>query len=338
MKCKKEFKAKRGLDAHNLRKRPCKAIEATVAATAPAAVVDKPFLKWVGGKTQILDAVLEKFPRTITNYYEPFVGGGSVLLGFLTKVTKGEIKLAGKVYASDLNANLIGLYKNIQNNIEELILELTSLNNEFNVLKGTVVNRAPRDIIEAKSSQESYFYWIRTQFNTLSKLEKASVVGSARLLFLNKTCFRGVYREGPHGFNVPFGHYKNPAIFDATHLRATSRLIKDVIFESHDFSTALTHCGTDDFVYLDPPYAPENATSFVGYTADGFSGEKHKELFKLCNTLQEKGVKLLMSNADVKLVKDAFKDDTWTTNIIECRRAIHSKKPESKTNEVLIFN
>lgn len=357
--CKKEFKAKRGFDSHKARKRPCKAAAtATTAAVAvatadiishvPAAqptpsvtaptTVDKPFLKWVGGKTQILDAVLERFPRTIANYYEPFVGGGSVLLGFLNAVKSGVIVLRGKVYASDLNANLIGLYMNIQSHVDELLLELKTLCDEFTAIKGTDVNRAPRNLTEAKSSQESYYYWIRTQFNALSKTDKISVAGSAKLLFLNKTCFRGVYREGPHGFNVPFGHYNNPAIFEGAHLRATALLIKDVIFSTHDFSSALRSCAAGDFAYLDPPYAPENVTSFVGYTADGFGAEKHKELFTLCSTLHGKGVKLLMSNADVKMVKDAFKVETWTTNIIECRRAINSKKPESKTNEVLIAN
>ena len=346
--CKKEFKAKRGFDSHKTRKRPCKApaiVADTVINHVPAPSLTsyksdtvKPFLKWVGGKTQILDTVLARFPRDINNYYEPFVGGGSVLLGFLDTVKKHNIVLRGKVYVSDLNTNLIGLYQNIQNCVEELIAELNILCGVFITLKGDVINRNPCTEEDAKSSQESYYYWIRGQFNALSKEEKISVAGSAKLLFLNKSCFRGVYREGPSGFNVPFGHYANPTIFEEGHLRSASVLLKDVVFCAHDFSTALSRCIAGDFVYLDPPYAPENATSFVGYTACGFGSEKHKELFKLCSTLNDNSVKLLMSNADVKMVKDAFINPVWNTFVIECRRAINSKKPESKTNEVLIHN
>ncbi len=158
------------------------------------------------------------------------------------------------------------------------------------------------------------------------------------LLFMNKTCFRGVYREGPHGFNVPFGNYKNPAILEEAHIRTVSKLIKDVVFTCRSFEESLASVEAGDFVYLDPPYAPETDSSFVSYTAEGFSLETHTALFKLCKTLHEKGVKLLLSNAEVKLVKDAFPSPPFTTTSVECRRAINSKNPEAKTKEVLISN
>jgi DNA adenine methylase len=172
----------------------------------------------------------------------------------------------------------------------------------------------------------------------MTKEERASIVGSATFIFLNKTCFRGVYREGPNGFNVPFGHYKNPGILDEDHMRQVSSLVKDVIFTCQPFTDSLANVLAGDFVYLDPPYAPENDKSFVGYTADGFGLKEHQSLFKGIGDLHTKGVKVLMSNAEVKLVKDAFPEPVYKTKIMSCRRAINSKDPAAKTNEVLIRN
>jgi len=306
--------------------------------TQTAMEVVKPFMKWVGGKTQIIADVLELFPKKMNNYHEPFLGGGSVLLALLSHRASGAIQVSGKVYASDLNSNLIGLYKNIQSDPDALIREVKKLSDDFAKCKGTTVNRKASTMEEALTSPESYYFWIRTTFNALSKEARTSVPASAMLLFMNKTCFRGVYREGPKGFNVPFGNYKNPSILDEEHIKTVSTLIKDVVFTNCSFSDALTKITTNDFVYLDPPYAPENDTSFVSYTADGFNLDNHKALFKMCGEMKAKKVKMLMSNAEVKLVKDAFPSPTYITKVISCRRAIHSKEPAARTNEVLITN
>jgi len=298
----------------------------------------KPFVKWVGGKTQIINDVITLFPSEMNNYHEPFLGGGSVLLALLSHISNGIITVSGTVYASDLNSNLIALYKNIQSNPDELITEVRKLSDEFASCKGTVVNRKAQTIEEARTSQESYYFWIRSRFNALSKDERTSMPASAMLLFMNKTCFRGVYREGPKGFNVPFGNYKNPSILDEEHIKTVSVLIRDVVFTSCSFSESFSKVVSGDFVYLDPPYAPENTTSFVSYTSSGFNLDNHRMLFELCGELKAKNVQMLMSNAEVELVTNAFPSPLYSTKIVNCRRAIHSKEPGARTNEVLIRN
>ena len=311
-----------------------KATKATKVNAEPANQIVKPPLKWVGGKTQIIGQVLALFPKTMKNYVEPFLGGGSVLLALLSSRDNIQVET---VKASDTNPNTIGLYQNIQSRIEELLEELTALMATYSAIEGTTVNRKATEE-EATTSRESYYYWVRSTFNALSQEDKIKPKGSAYLLFLNKTCFRGLYREGPHGLNVPFEkQHQHPTVFEEAHLRQVSVLIQGVIFTCQPFEDALATVEEGDFVYLDPPYAPETVTSFVGYNADGFSGKAHELLFNTCHALTEKKVKLLMSNADVPLVKEAF-TERYETRTIEVRRAIHSKKPDAKTNEVLITN
>lgn len=297
----------------------------------------KPLLKWVGGKTQIISDIMTRFPPKMTHYHEPFLGGGSVLLALLTCMSYGTIHVSGTLYASDVNSNLIGLYQNVQKHPEEVIVEVKRIIDVFSSCKGTVVNRNAATLEEALTSPESYYFWIRTQFNSLSVMERMSIQGSAMLLFMNKTCFRGVYREGPRGFNVPFGNYKNPSIMEEEHLRHISRLIQPVVFRACSFTDALSEVLSGDFVYLDPPYAPENETSFVSYTKGGFSLDHHRALFRVCHDLSRKKVNWLLSNSDVPLVREAF-PLPYTTHVLSCRRTIHSKKPDAKTNEVLVTN
>lgn len=300
----------------------------------------KPFLKWVGGKTQIIDDIMQTFPREIENYHEPFVGGGSVLLALLSAAKAGTIKINGHIYASDLNANLIGLYKNIQTQPHRVIEEVNALVREYNSCrKETTINRQPSNPREALSSQESYYYWTRKRFNALSSDVKLAPYGSAMFLFLNKTCFRGLYRESKNGyFNVPFGNYRNPTIINEAHIHAVSELIQDVVFAAHPFSDALAaeRVESGDFVYLDPPYAPETDKSFVSYTSSGFDLDNHKALFSACKDMTNRGVRWLMSNADVGMVQEAFVQPEYHMRTINCRRAINSKNPETTTQEVLI--
>lgn len=278
----------------------------------------KPFLKWVGGKTQILDAVLGAFPTEINDYHEIFVGGGSVLLAALEKAN-----VKGTFYAYDLNEILINTYKDIQSRPTEIQKEVEDLFSVYDSLKGKEVNRKPMNEKEALTSKESYYYWVRHLYNT------GGPNRTAMFVFLNKTCFRGVYREGPNGFNVPYGHYKTtPAVPD---LVKVSEVIQKVVFTHCDFREAIARVKVGDFMYLDPPYAPESKTSFVGYTKDGFNLKDHEELFAMTKSSD---AQFVMSNAGVDLVRNAFSD--YTVRDIKARRAINSKNPASNTTEVIV--
>jgi DNA adenine methylase len=296
----------------------------------------KPMIKWVGGKTQILECIMERFPRKMVNYHEPFLGGGSVLLGLLTEVKRGSIELSGEVYAYDANEALIYVYKNIQTKYIELYNDLQVLIGEYNQSNGETVNRKPTNLEEAKQSKENYYYWTRSRYNNLSHDERISTLGSAMFIFMNKTCFRGVFRVGPNGFNVPFGNNRNPEIINRKHLEEVHQLIQGVHFEFCDFSKSIIRVNPGDFVYMDPPYAPEKETSFVGYTENGFDSEKHKELFKLCHSLADRGICWMMSNSDVPLVREYFSSEKYTVEGILCKRSIHSKNPDTKAKEVII--
>jgi len=288
----------------------------------------KPILKWVGGKTQLLEKIMPHFPTDIDTYREPFVGGGSVLFELLDKVQKGEINV-NNIVASDCNETLIGVYKNIQNNHVELFNELTKFITKFNEIHGNIICRNPHLQTEAETSKESYFYYIRNQFNFLT--DRQSTDASAMFIFLNKTCFRGLYREGPNGFNVPYGHYSSPEIINGKHLKEIHELIQGVIFEVCDFTDALGKANPGDFVYLDPPYAPINKISFVNYNAGGF--DKHQVLF---DTLKSAKYKYLMSNADVPFVRENTLN--VSSEIVPAKRSINSKNPGSMVNELLIFS
>jgi DNA adenine methylase len=298
----------------------------------------KPILKWVGGKTQILDKLISDFPVEINNYREIFLGGGSVLLTLLSYVKSGIIKIHGNIYAYDLNEPLIYMYKNIQTNHVELYDVLQSIITEFSECGNGEINRSPENIEEAKIANENYYYWIRSEYNRLSLTDKKGILGSAMFIFLNKTCFRGVFRIGPHGFNVPYGHNKNPEIINKEHLEEMHNLIQNVVFECCDFTTSLSNVEPNDFVYLDPPYAPETNKSFVKYTENGFNIENHHSLFKLIHMLTDTNKKIMLSNADVSLVRENFTSEKYKILSIICKRLINSKNPEAKAKEVIIKN
>jgi DNA adenine methylase len=301
-------------------------------------MTEKPFLKWIGGKTQIIDKLIDNYPTEMNNYHDIFLGGGSTLLALLSNVRDKKITVNGKIYAYDLNRDLINVYKNVQSNPDELYKEIRILIKNYNSCDGEHIDRKPKTIQDALTSKESYYYWIRNCYNKLNDDEKYSVIGASMFIFMNKTCFRGVYRTGPNGFNVPFGHYANPKIIDKSTIISIHELIKNVKFKCCDFEHSLAKVKKGDFVYLDPPYVPEKTTSFVKYNVEGFDINQHLKLFKTCNEMNNNDIMFMMTNSDVELVKKSFPKKKFSKEVIECKRTIHSKNPAKKTNEIIIRN
>lgn len=294
----------------------------------------KPFLKWVGGKTQIAPSILSLFPKEINNYHELFLGGGSILLALLSLQKQNKITIKGKIHAYDINPTLIHVYKHVQTNKDELFACISQYIETYASITGTSINRKPQTIEQATTSKESYYYWIRQKFNTM---DKASLECAAIFIFLNKTCFRGMYREGPNGFNVPYGHYKTtPTVITKQELDVISDLIKNVEFACMDFNESIKNVDANDFMYLDPPYAPETSNSFVGYTSDGFSLDTHKKLFESIKEAHFNKKLFIMSNAKVDLVQQYF--NGFKAQEISARRAINARNPESVTTEVIVYN
>lgn len=295
----------------------------------------KPIIKWVGGKTQLIDTIFQQFPLEMNHYHEPFIGGGSILLELLCRIRNQTIKVTGNIYAYDSNESLIFMYQNIQKHPHDVLQHIRLLKNEFDSIQTEKEQNGNKKIQpaskeEAMNSKEAYYYWIRLLFN---RLEKNSPYSTALFIFLNKTCFRGLYRVGPNGFNVPYGNNKNPEMINEDHLRNFQQLIHPVIFQVMSFQHSLESVRENDFVYLDPPYVPEKDTSFVGYTEDGFTREHHLQLFELTKRLP---CKWIMSNAFTDFITESFPDEEYHIHIINARRAIHSKNPGHKTNEVIL--
>ena len=275
--------------------------------------VQKPLIKWVGGKHKLLHHLLTKFPTTINNYHELFLGGGSVLLGVLSAQENKKITIKGKLYAYDSNPVLIGFYKAIQSNWKELY---------DTIMK---IKKAGE-----KVDDKEYYYYIRQLYNSRDDIDMARI---AEFVYLNKTCFRGIFRLNKSGgFNVPHGNYKNPKIADPIEFEKVSKSIQNVEFICSDFEDVNIR-SKKDFVYMDPPYVPEKKDSFVAYDKVGFTEEKHNALFDKCIKMK---CKWMMSNSNTEPVREKLKK--FNIVKIDARRAINSKNPAAKTKEVVVYN
>lgn len=268
-----------------------------------------PVVKWVGGKRQLLPQILPLIPKRMTAYCEPFLGGGAVLFALQPK----------RALVNDLNQDLITVYRVIKEDADALIEHLSRHENT-----------------------PEYFYRIRDldrdkeAYAALSDVEKAS-----RLLYLNKTCYNGLFRVNASGaFNSPYGHYRRPNIVNEQTIRGVSRYFNscDITFFSGDFTSVLEQVPKGGFVYLDPPYDPVSDTaSFTGYNRGGFGREEQVRLKECCDALTARGVKFLLSNSATPFIRELY--GSYRVSIVQARRAVNSvASRRGAIEEVLVRN
>lgn len=294
----------------------------------------RPFVKWAGGKNKLIPQMEQYYPKELKEnkidvYIEPFVGGGAILIDILKKY---NIK---KAYAFDINKNLINCYNIIKDKVESLVLELKKLEEEY--LKLDDENR------------KEYYYDIRKKYNSINiENENEALEKTTYFIFLNKTCFNGLYRENRRGqFNVPIGKYKNPTICDEENLIELSKLIKNVTFINGDYRESYKYIEENTFIYFDPPYRPINKTSsFTSYSKEDFNDENQKKLGEYFRKINDNNsnVKLMLSNSNPKNnnEKDDFFEQIYNgfkINEIKANRMINSNKEKrGKISELLIIN
>lgn len=288
----------------------------------------KPFIKWAGGKSQLLNDIRTKYPEKIEKYCEPFVGGGAVLFDVLANFQPKEILI------NDINAELVNTYIQIKNSVDDLIEMLFEMQKSF-----WKKNETDRKIMYLSNRER--FNDIKVNGEGQINLEKAAL-----FIFLNKTCFNGLYRVNRKGlFNVPMGAYKNPHICDAENLRLISGLLKNVQIKCGDYSECADFIDENTFVYIDPPYRPITETaSFTSYSENEFSDKQQIELCKFVDKISAKGAKVVVSNSDPKNSdeNDSFFDDLYSSYTIirvSAKRMINSKATgRGSVNELLICN
>ncbi len=291
----------------------------------------KPFLKWAGGKSQLLKEIEKCYPFAdgkITKYAEPFVGGGAVLFDILSKYDLDEI------YISDTSVELINAYRIIRDDVDALVEQLYAMQNDF----------LPLDM----DSRRVYYMQKRERFNDLkiNGDESINIEKAALMIFLNKTCFNGLFRVNKKGlFNVPMGAYKKPLICDENNLRAVSEKLQPVTIVCGDYTSAADFIDENTFVYFDPPYRPiTNTASFTAYTENVFNDIEQINLAKFVDQMHGKGAKIIVSNSDPKNVneEDNFFDDLYASykiRRVEAVRMINSKgEARGKIRELLISN
>lgn len=270
--------------------------------------VPQPFLKWAGGKRQLLSVLMKSIPEHFEAYHEPFLGGGAL---FFALFRANKIK---KAFLSDINCELIETYRAVRDIPNEVL-----------------------SLLQTYPHNEEFFYKLRALDPAhLSRAERA-----ARMIYLNKTCYNGLYRVNKKGqFNVPFGRYRNPKYYDPENILAVSQALHLAQIECTSFEVVLQQTQAGDFVYFDPPYIPRNATSdFTSYTRQGFSLEDQKRLRDICLELTRKNVYVLLSNSYTPLIFELFEDSAFEINVVYANRFINSNvNGRSKIKEVLLAN
>lgn len=274
-----------------------------------------PFVKWAGGKKQLLKELDPFIPKSFQRYFEPFVGGGAM---FFHLVSKNH---PFKAYLTDKNSELINAYNVIRKDVINLIAILR---------QNEIAFRADRH------DRHEYYYKLRKETKGVTDIERA-----ARFITLNKTCYNGLYRVNKSGeFNVPMGSYKNPMICDSKNLQKVSASLKytDAWLKTLDYKEALEMAHRGDFIYLDPPYDPTSATSnFTGYTECGFGDDDQKELCKIFGELDRKGCKVILSNSDTPLIRDLYKGYNKYLKKVNAVRIINCEASRRKGHKELVI-
>ena len=272
----------------------------------------RPFLKWAGGKRQLLPAIAEYIPAKYTEYYEPFIGAGAVLFSLQPK----------KCTINDTNSELINCYQVIKQQPEEL-LTLCQQHQENN--------------------SKEYYYQLREQDRQDNFKDRSPVERAARIIYLNKTCFNGLFRVNSSGqFNVPYGKYKNPLIADPAVIKAISTYLDraKVSILNGDFERAVAKAKKGSFIYFDPPYHPlSDTSSFTGYSMNGFGEAEQIGLKELCDELSDRGCQILASNSAAPFIKSLYNDPRYEVVEVKATRAINAvSSKRGKINELLIYN
>ena len=288
----------------------------------------RPFIKWVGGKTQLLPEIRQRYPENITRYCEPFVGGGAVLFDVLQTFHPNEVLI------NDINPELINLYENIRDNCDQLI----QLLNQFQTEYQETPEADRQNLYLGKRTTYNHFIEER---NPEHNLEKAAL-----FIYLNKTCFNGLYRVNRNGlFNVPFNRAKNPLICDSENIRECSQLLQNVQMHVGDYSYCRDFIDENTFVYLDPPYRPlTESSSFTSYNENGFSDVQQIELGNFITEIAHKGALIVASNSDPHNAneQDEFFDNLYADfNIerVQAARMVNSNaRRRGPINELLISN
>lgn len=274
-----------------------------------------PFVKWAGGKRQLLPQIKERMPEKYNNYYEPFVGGGAVIFELLPK----------DALINDINKALINTYKQIRNIPQEFLEEVNKLD--------TKMLEQITDVLS-----KEYYYSLREHYN--DKLMKAEydVELAALFVFINKHCFNGLYRVNGKGFfNVPYNNSRRASV-DKKAIMDISKYLQGVIICEGDFEVACANANKGDFVFLDSPYAPLNPTSFESYTKDGFDIESHKRLAKLYDELTVRGCYCMLTNHNTELINELYGSKSYKIDVVSVKRMINSDASNRVGEEVIICN
>ena len=269
-----------------------------------------PFVKWAGGKRQLLAQIRERMPREYNRYYEPFIGGGAVVFDLLPE----------NALINDINEALINAYVQIRENVDSFL---------------DSINRIDSAIGE---DGKAYYYSMRNLYNM--KLEKMEydIELAALFVFLNKHCFNGLYRVNSKGlFNVPYNNSKRVS-YDEESIRMTSDYLKKVTITTGDFEDACRNAGRGEFFFLDSPYAPLNPTSFESYTKEGFTLESHERLARLYDELTERGCYCMLTNHNTELIEQLYGNKGYTISVVNVKRMINSDANNRKGQEVIICN